>query len=449
MITFFKFIFITMGFIHSAHALSALPKYTMAVKVNPDNNSLQVEGKIENFPTHLVDQLYLNQLFTIISVTAENISQKLNASIDQSSPSPDFINVAKKINIPEHFRGTTLHFKYSGSLAKAVNEVNIISPHLIELALYSGWYPYIKGLNLFDFDVKLTVPKNFKATSNGIIISEESTATEVTYEFKSLVGTNDIVLIAAPQLQTIKKSLGSLEVEMVFPQATKINTLERIEDITDALNIISDWYGHADNGFLRFVFSPREGWGYSRLPLFVVSNARAELQESDLLKKETNIQGNIHELSHFWWQIADINTPDDWINEGLAEYSSFSYASQKFGKGFRNYLMNQYLDDISKNHENISIVDTKSDSSSRYVNRYEKTTILFCLLEKKFGRQKLIEALRAFYVEFKGTRKATTTSFLVTLKKYIGIKATHFAQEYLSTPWEEARVKNAKNELLL
>jgi hypothetical protein len=139
---------------------------------------------------------------------------------------------------------------------------------------------------------------------------------------------------------------------------------------SEALKVLSDRYGEAANGLLRFVFSPRAGWGYSRLPFFVVSNERAEKDQQKPLVKQENIQGNIHELSHFWWQIADANTPEDWINEGLAEYSSFTFVSDKFGLELRQHLIQQYLDLAANANVQTPFLQTCAYSPVRYLNIY-------------------------------------------------------------------------------
>ena len=91
---------------------------------------------------------------------------------------------------------------------------------------------------------------------------------------------------------------------------------EFIRQVVDGYRLLERKVGGAITGD-RFVFvaSPRGGWGYSRVLLFVVPE---ESMLKTLSEKDGGIEsmhGSLHEMGHFWWILANSSTSDDWINE--------------------------------------------------------------------------------------------------------------------------------------
>ena len=110
--------------------------------------------------------------------------------------------------------------------------------------------------------------------------------------------------------------------------------------------------------------------------------------------------------------------------------------------------MQKYFDHIAVAKLDTPIDQTDAKSPIRYVNRYEKTTLMFCMLENKFGRESLLKTLRALFQEFKGTRNATTSKFLNLIKQNLGDGAVTLVKEYLSTTWSSERLDKIKQDLV-
>lgn len=141
--------------------------------------------------------------------------------------------------------------------------------------------------------------------------------------------------------------------------------------------------------------------------------------------------GGIHEVAHFWWHLADVNR-EDWLNEGLAEFSALRMSAKQFGPERRKELLTQFLQDAAECSERISILGTNFRHDDRYVNLYEKTSLLLAVLEKRHGAAAMDAFLKEVYQSFKGTRAATTIAALVMAEKRFGRANRVFLEEALN-----------------
>jgi len=180
-------------------------------------------------------------------------------------------------------------------------------------------------------------------------------------------------------------------------------------------------------GSLRLVYSPRSGWGYSRIPLIVVSEERAQ----QVLSQDNGEARDCRELAHFWWSVADPGTSDDWINEGLAEFSAFRLPEERYGKAFAEVRMAEYRQNATKSKTLDSIAETQSASPAREINRYDKATLMFLEAQRRFGKEPLDKLLKVFYTCFAGTGQATTPLFLKEVGKQMGKEPQTFFREEL------------------
>ena len=151
------------------------------------------------------------------------------------------------------------------------------------------------------------------------------------------------------------------------------------------------------------VFRPRGGWAYKRGNVSFLSADRARGVRQYLT--------DFHELAHGWWSIADM-ADHDWINEGGAEFSAYSAAKHIYGCESAEKHIAKYLKDIGECSGTASITETKSASPDKYVNYYEKTTIMFINAQMIFGEDRVFDLLKRLFQKFKETRGATTKDFL-------------------------------------
>jgi aminopeptidase N len=219
-------------------------------------------------------------------------------------------------------------------------------------------------------------------------------------------------------------------VEMYYSRLPEQKLQSRLNNLIESLNRLTQFYGApAVKGMLRFAYSPRSGWGYSRIPLFVVAEEYALYEMSQEFGEARDFHGNCHELAHFWWLLADTSTPDDWINEGLAEFSAFRLSQERFGQDFADKLIGEYRQHASESQTSAAIAETESSSPDRYVNRYEKTTLMFVEAQRRFGPEQLDDFLKSLHSRYAGAHRLTTALFLQEVESRMGEEAREFFQE--------------------
>lgn len=416
-------------------SITAAPFLNIKVDIDPTQQFLTAKAKFSGLSSASDLALYLNKDFTISSVKTGG--KEIGFTFDLNGDSPPYVDAAKPLTVMDVKEN--LEIVYSGYIKNVISGVNMITPDLVELAVYSGWYPFGMGIPLSGYQLELTLPSGFTLVTNGDQKESITNKGKTTYQILSNGSFSDISILASPLLKKTTEEISGLRVEMFYSENGQPLIEGKIKIMSEALKKFEKRFGKAVGmGTLRFAYSPRGGWGYSRLPIFIVSEQRALASMKKPFGKEEDIQGSVHEIAHFWWSIADVTTNDDWINEGLAEYSAFTSMSGRFGNEYREHCIKGYLNAIRKARTTNSIIETSSSSPDRYVNWYQKTALLMHVIERKIGTEKMDEFLSMLYQKFKGTRKATTSDFFTISEATLSDTAQAFMIKFLNAPgWSE------------
>lgn len=399
--------------------------YKISVILEPESQTINAEVTLLNPPA---SRFYLNKNFKINEISADNqtIAFLRDTSAAPLRWTPSLPIVIEKDSL------RTFSVKYSGKIMEIINGVNMISADLVELALYSAWYPLFEEQPNFSYDLTLDLPSEMVSTTNGKLLSQEEKAGRTITKWQSFQPGMDLAVVASPKLHLVSGKTDKIAVEMFYHTLSADSLQAKIDNLCAGMEQLTQYYGEPQiSGMLRFVYSPRGGWGYSRIPLFIVSEDYAKYVLTQEFGNAQDFHGGAHEMSHFWWLIADVNTPDDWINEGLAEFSAFRLSSQKFGKPFADHQLKVYSKHISESKTDTPIAETTGDSPDRYVNRYEKTTIMFLEAQQKFGENNLDRVLKALHKQYAGTRALTTAIFLDKIENELGEEALAFFRNKL------------------
>lgn len=403
----------------AADTAGKLMHYDLHVTVAPERHGLEATAVIRN---PLSNAFYLHKGLAVRSVTADGRPATFHAVPGPMQYAPESVRIA--VDGPAAAR---LEVTYAGTIDKPVSGVNMLSPELVELALYSAWYPAFPGAQNYTFAMTADLPRGMTAVSNGKRVSRQAAGDRTVFAWQSFAPGYDMVLLAAPGLRAsvAASPYGPIEIDY---RDLPVRFVEAHRDaLAEAQRKLIALFGapQAVAG-VRQVFSPRSGWAYSRFPMIVTPEdaVRRALKKADGAALLFN--GSAHELSHHWWMIASAYTPDDWINEGLAEFMAFRLTKERFGDAAVARILASYTKHAAHSETSAAIAETEADSPDRYLNRYERTTLMFLEAEARFGRKPLDAFLRALYTRFKGTTDATTEAFLALAADKMGPQAAAF-----------------------
>ncbi len=419
----------------AALASPTVPHYRLAVDIDPATHRIAVRGRIEGHPCDAPHRLYLNQAFRLTRFRVAG--QDAAVRLDTAAPPAQWTRATRPLVF--ECRPGPIEFAYEGVLADTTSGVNMIAADLVELAGYTGWYPLDPAVPTFTYELELTLPAGWVVASGGRTTSGRSAGGRQSTKVVSETPGMDIAFVASPGLVLRQARSGTARVEVYSVAADSVLAQGAVQNLQRALELYTGWFGPPGTGPLptRFVYSPRGGWSYSRLPLLIVSAAYARDLAGKPLGNAGILQGTAHELGHFWWQIADTKTPDDWINEGGAEFSAFSAASRLFGGEIRDTLLARYRRDAAHARTATAIAATTNDSPDRYVNHYEKPALLFAAVERSTGSERLLGFLRSFHAAHAGRRDATTAAFLADARGALGADMGALLERCLTRPWTE------------
>jgi hypothetical protein len=383
-------------------------------------------------------RVFLHNEFTVESVSSESRSLKF-ILFDQSKDLLFFsrTGVPIDIDLPRSLKkGETakIEIAYAGKITSVINDVNLVSEHLTELALYSSWFPLIHEGTDFTYSLRITLPANYLCITDGELEQKTAGGEKTTYCFRRERLGMDIPVLASDNLKVKRLEVPGFQAELYYRNLDDAKAGEFIQDAVDGYHLLEQKVGEAmTRGRMVLVVSPRNGWGYSRVPLFVVS----EVYMLDLLKqpngKMESIHGNLHEMGHFWWQLASPSTSDDWINESLAEFFSLYACESLFGKESVNSILKAYTERVRGLKDPKPIVETMRGDRDGYVLYYEKGALIWEMLREKLGEEKLFAILRKYYAAHKNGPPATTQNLIDAFATATNGETNDFFAEFLKT----------------
>jgi hypothetical protein len=402
------------------------PHYRLKARVDPARHRIEAEAWIQAPPA---PTCYLYKGLVVRHASVDG--KEATFHYDEAAEPLPYVPAARAV-VVEAAAPRQLLLAYEGEIRETINGVNMLAPDLVELASYSAWYPAFRGLANFTFEMEVETPAGFMVTTNGVLKERREEGERIVTVWESCGPGFDMVLLGSPELRALQAVAGDVQVEVYYSHLPAKFVGAMRDGLLEGMKRLSQAYGPlAGKSLLRFVSSPRGGWGYSRAPLFVVSEAYAEGELGKAHGEARQFHGCAHEMAHFWWLVAPTDTPDDWLNEGLAEYSAFRLSEAR-DPAFAPVLRQEYEEHAAASQTAATIADTEASSPDRYVNRYEKTTLMFLEARRRFGEKALDKMLRAFHTRFADRRDATTALFLDEVRAEMGAEAEAFFRDTLN-----------------
>jgi aminopeptidase N len=325
--------------------------------------------------------------------------------------------------------------KFSGVISdehypKSISNQNRITSQMIELTDVIDWYPRFKNDENSTYTLSVKAPANFEFVTNGMQTKTADTGETKETRFESKKPVSRIFLIGSAGMKNKILEGHHFTVEIYHTKLPEEYIERMIKNLAATVEFYENLYHSAgSNNRIKIIYSPRPAGGYARGSVILVSEEFAFDQIKSQWGFARDFQLNAHEIAHLW---SKAHWEDDWINEGLAEYSAFLASGKFIGTEFSNLLLSEYNSAIENSATQLSILETTGDSWESHINRYYKPAVLLNALRQKYGEAIMTELIASLYAAFIQNHGGTTKLFLQTLEEKLGKEAYDFFTEGLN-----------------
>lgn len=386
--------------------------FNLNIRFEPDLNFIYAKAEIIN----TADSIFrLAKCLKIEKVTASGIEMTFHRY--SSGDSYEYsINGGLQNNILIEYSGRI----QEDSFPKTINTLNMVRPGLIELSDHIEWLPRFIHGNSYNYRLDIDVPSSYVTVTNLMLISQSAGNSRIVTKWSSSEPGCGITIVAVPEMLKTSAANNGKTVEIYYSKlpATYIDSIKK--DLLKSMDLMTTLYGSDGvQKTVRVVYSPRTAGAYARAPLLVVSENFALDQRRLKFGPARDFRLDAHEMAHYWSK-ADPGTPDDWINEGLAEYTALLISEEIIGEDFYHVLLAEYNGIVKNSHTHDAIAETQTDPREREINHYYRPVLFLNDLRVKYGDKKLKLFIKSLYTNFKKDGKADTGIFLESVEKNFG-----------------------------
>ena len=367
------------------------PHYDIALQLDPAASrwSAQVDATAIRYRGD-VARLYFHR--GIVIRTAEVDGKIVQPLIDPPDATPFWISADHAIDVPCPKR--TLRLRYDGPGKLHPDGRNQVSPELVELSLYGGWYPLTSLDDRFTWTLRTALPKAWHYATP-TYARETVAAGKRQLRMRSTTPA-DVVFVASPRFTVLPIVEGGVAARVFYRDtinpAEQARAVELGKDGAGMAAWLQGLIGPASkDAALRpdVVFTLRGGsLSYSRLPLIILREQT--LSEAGDRDARLNIR---HEIAHFWSRAK--GAPNDWINEGVAEYLAIVRTGDVEGPASRAAIIAKYRAAAAAAGPGEPIA-TAGDDDRGYINRYVRPALMLDASEHAAGRVRMEDFLRRF-----------------------------------------------------
>jgi aminopeptidase N len=300
--------------------------------------------------------------------------------------------------------------------------------------------------------VKVTVPSNCKAGSNGILeaVVDLGNGTK-RFEWKHRHPI-DYYLISVAVAKYVEYNVYANPVGAPAPiliqnfiydnPATLSNFQADIDETVDFMELFSDLYG-------LYPFAD-EKYGHCMAPLSGGMEHQTMTTQGFFEKSLT-----AHELGHQWWgnNVTCASWADIWVNEGFASYSDFLMIENLYPAEKTQYMLDVHSSVMSQPDGSVYVLDSLNENrifSGRL--SYDKGSAIVHTMRFMLNNDiDFFQALKDFQVNFKDS-VAKGLDVKVALETESGLNLTNMFNEWYfgeGYPTYSARWNSIGNDLLL
>lgn len=258
----------------------------------------------------------------------------------------------------------------------------------------SGWWPCRNGLDdkADSIDIYITHPSQYKASSNGVLISETNNGSNTTsyYKHRYPIATY-LVAIAVTNYSTFTNNIMINGKSMPVTQYIYPEDLSAFQAATpvvlNALQLYSDYFGNYP--FIKERYGQTEfSWG----------GGMEHQTNSFVIGTGTNLM--THELGHQWFgdRVTCGSWQDIWLNEGFANWLADMFYTEKIDTvNYKSNVQADLLYITSQKGGSVWVNDT-TNSNRIFDTRltYDKGSFLVRMLRWTLGDSLFFKGIKKY-----------------------------------------------------
>jgi Peptidase family M1 domain len=375
-------------------------EYEMKVGIDVVKKSITAKTVITAFASnHLTDtlKLILNKNSTIQNLKVNGRKCEYSFAVSDKQANRYMPESRELIMVPkEKLNGRfAIEIDYTVSLTELKHNASSFTNEWIALASYSSWYPVNFDWGKFSYSLTVSIPKPFVVSGAGQISHQNG-------KWKAIQSskTYDIVLIASNAMQTRKFKDNDASIVMNYIGFSEAKADSIIASTIQAYNFYKTIYGEVGKANLTIAATPFKGGNSFARKDFIYMQTKGE--SSFEINKTIS-----HEVAHFWWNKANTDNWEDWLNEGFAEFSTLLFL-QKFSSDAAYLNEVREYKEVSK--EVAPVWQMNRSDSNASMTLYRKAPVALANFRNTIGDEAFFNLLKSVH-----QNKITTTADLLSL----------------------------------
>lgn len=368
------------------------PVYDGIVTITPDSHRLQAHWRIRFVRTRAgadSTTLLLNSGLRLSRLTGSEV-----LGFSRTAGDPDRITVRLEPATRDD-QQSDIDLEYEGAPRFDADSINNIGPRWVELGLDSFWQPIFADFGqVIVGGARVVLPPGWIVAASGATRTGDNV-----HLVQNQVPLPDVAFSASPELRFTTSGVNRVYYTDAS-EALVSKTLANARLCADYLDTL--FRSGPSLPPLSVVLAPRRGPGYARKNYIVITAGAdtAELPQRHFL---------CHEEAHYWASGADPSGPENWLNEGLAEFLAGRAVRTLDGVNAYGEIMARWKRDAER--QPAVWTDTSSLRPGPRV-AYAKAPYLLDALEGRIGPAAMDTLLARFLLR----RERTTSALLEMLR---------------------------------
>ncbi len=410
--------------------------YDLKVSIEPDAGTISVQGTVDvPLEDAKASTLKFNLHETLeIKKLLVNGKRATFAYAPMEGPFPLPASRGIVVNLPPGLSQSTIRMDitYEGRM-KVLPEFGSspdmhhslddqINSRMVELAVFSSWYPQFAVGQPLKAELALSLPQNWISICSGKKLEDNIKAGRAITHWSSPKDI-DIVILASPAYKLKPLHESGVDIEIYHTHMPEQFIGQEGEQIASVMKLYAAELGETNvpNGVVKHVYSPkRRGQGKAGFarPGMIVTSEGLTLEALAQDPKFSLFQGIAHEIAHYWWNFGA--GQGDWINEAFAEYFSAIaveklISEQAFGAVMADYR--RQASELPSDAPSLSTVGMMQQGS--FVVRYYKGALMLDMLRHTMGDEEFFQACHEFFETYRD-KSAGTPEFRSFWKTKLG-----------------------------